>query len=215
MDDLEYVTRVIEEFMGAPFPVNYVGLLYHAPVRFGGTNYGTHMTIRPITYVSDEDVAKRLAKLTMAHEVAHYYWRGNAQWVDEGAADFTMVIVGSKPGPPALLYNSPCTLMRTIAELEEADVPYYSQCNYSLGERLFFDLYEELREEHFRQGFLALYLNSIDENSRGISHVTQAFGDKASNVIARWYDGSEPYNLTRFDDRPVDPDLSALAGSKR
>ena len=102
--------------------------------------------------------------------------------------------------------------MRTIAELEEAAFTSYNQCNYSLGERLFFDLYEELGEEEFRQGFLALYLNSIDENGRGISHVTQAFGDKASNVIARWYDGSEPYNLTRFDDRPVDPDLPAFNG---
>ena len=29
----------------------------------------------------------------IAHEVAHYYWSGNADWVDEGAADFMASII--------------------------------------------------------------------------------------------------------------------------
>ena len=80
-----------------------------------------------------------------------------------------------------------------------------------------------LGDEKFRQGFRALYLASEIEDDAddrrgtavGIEHVREAFrsDDEAeSTVIARWYNGTEPYDLSRLDPSPVDPGLSGING---
>ena len=97
------------------------------------------------------------------------------------------------------------------------------RCNYSLGERLFVDLHRTLGEERFQQGFRALYLASEVEDdadnlrgtSMGVEHIREAFrsDDGAeSAVIARWYDGTGPHDLSRLDTGPVDPSLSSING---
>ena len=51
--------------------------------------------------------------------------------------------------------------------------------------------------------------------SVGIEHVRQAFraDDGAERaVIARWYDGTEAYDLSQLDDSPVDPSLPSING---
>ena len=217
MDLLEYSVRAIEKFMDAPLPVNYVGVLYEDSLDEGaaGTNFGTHITIRPEYDVDDGSYEADYAPLNIAHEVAHYYWRGNTGWMDEGAAELTAAIVeNARTGRSILPDNRPCWLVSTIAELEEADVSGGHICNYSLGERLFIDLYLGLGEEAFRQSFRALYLAPLDEDEeeKGFTHTVQAFGAESGHIVSRWYDGTVPYDLSRLDDQPVDPDLSAFNG---
>ena len=79
MDLLEHAVRNIEEFMAAPFPNGYVGLLFGEAVLGGsaGTNYGTHMSILPEYDVDDGSYYAEYAGHIIAHEVAHYYWIGN------------------------------------------------------------------------------------------------------------------------------------------
>ena len=51
--------------------------------------------------------------------------------------------------------------------------------------------------------------------SIGIEHLRQAFrtDDGAERaVIARWYDGTEPYDRSKFDYSPVDPGLPGING---
>ena len=225
MDLLEHSVRGIEEHMGSPLPTKYVGLLYENAVSGSnaGTNFGTHIAILP-EYDSDEEP---FAGSAIAHEVAHYYWSGNEDWVDEGAADFmTSIVEGARTGQPIGVTNPPCGYAGSIAELESlgisiGDIEF--RCNYSLGERLFVDLYLTLGDERFRQGFRALYRASeIEDNadnrrgtSVGIEHVREAFrsDDEAeSTVIARWYNGTEPYDLSRLDPSPVDADLPGING---
>ena len=80
--------------------------------------------------------------------MAHYYWGGNEDWMDEGAADFmASVIDGARTGRPLSVTNAPCGHAGSLAELEnlgisKGDIEF--QCNYSLGERLFVDLYVHL-----------------------------------------------------------------------
>ena len=226
MDLLEHAVREVERFMGASLPTNYVGLLYEDAVHgsFAGTNFGTHIAILPKYDIDDGSHEAASAGSTVAHEVAHYYWSGNADWVDEGAADLMASIVdGARTGRPAEVTNAPCAYAPNIADLEGLgvsldDVEFW--CNYSLGERLFGDLYRTLGHESFRQGFRALYLasemNDDDPGtSVGIEHVRQAFrsDDGAERaVIARWYDGTEAYDLSQLDDSPVDPSLPSING---
>ena len=229
MDLLEHAVRGAEEFMGSPLPTSYVGLLYENAVSgsSAGTNLGTHIAILPKYDIDDDSHEAGFAGSNIAHEVAHYYWSGNEDWVDEGAADFMASIVeGARTGQPIGVTNLPCAYARTIAELENLGISRGGiefHCNYSLGERLFVDLHLTLGDERFRQGLRALYLasSSISDaddrrgTSGGIEHVREAFrsDDEAeSTVIARWYNGAEPYDLSRLDPSPVDPGLTGING---
>ena len=229
MDLLERSVRSIEEYMGSPLPTKYVGLLYENAVSgsSAGTNFGTHIAILPKYDIDNDSHEAQLSGSTIAHEVAHYYWSGNEDWVDEGAADFMASIVeGAWTGQPIGVTNPPCGYARSIAELESLGISRGGiefRCNYSLGERIFVDLYLTLGDEKFRQGFRALYLASEIEDDAddrrgtavGIEHVREAFrsDDEAeSTVIARWYNGTEPYDLSRLDPSPVDPGLSGING---
>ena len=229
MDLLEHSVRGIEEYMDSPLPTKYVGLLYENAVSSStaGTNFGTHIAILPEYDIDDDSQEAESSGSTIAHEVAHYYWSGNEDWVDEGAADFMASIVeGARTGQPIGVTGPPCGYAGSIAELESlgisrGDIEF--RCNYSLGERLFVDLHLTLGDERFRQGFRALYLASEIEDdaddrrgtSVGIEQIRKAFrsDDGAeSTVIARWYNGTEPYDLSRLDPHTVDPGLPGING---
>ena len=227
MDLLEHSVRSVEEYMGAPLPTNYVGLLYEnaVPESFAGANFGTHIAILPKFDVDDGTTDAEFAGSNIAHEVAHYYWSGNANWVDEGAAEFMASIVErDRTGRSIGATNSPCPHARNIVELESLKITQDSiefGCNYSLGERLFLDLNRTLGDTQFRQGFRELYISSADDTdddgsaSIGIGHVREAFrlGEIATNtVITRWYDGTEPYVLSRVHAGPVGPSLPSING---
>ena len=227
MDLLEHAVRSVEEYMGEPLPTNYVGLLYEnaVPESAAGVNFGTHIAILPKYDIDDGSSEAEFAGSNIAHEVAHYYWSGNEDWVDEGAAEFMASIVErDRIGRRLEVANSPCPHARNIAELERLDITLGDiefGCNYSLGERLFLDLYRTLGDTLFQERFRQLYLSSSEDTddegsaSIGIEHVKQAFrsGENATNdVIARWYDGTEPYDLSRLDSGPIDPGLLSING---
>lgn len=229
MDLLELAVRSAEEFMNVPLPTDLVTLLYEDAVNgtFAGTNFGTHIAIRPKYDVDDGSQEAEFAASNIAHEVAHYYWSGNEDWVDEGAADLmASVSEERRTGLPVGVTNPPCPYARTISEFESIGSSRGDRqftCNYALGERLFVDLYHTMGEERFREAFSALYLASEVEDdaddytgtSVGIVHVREALGigeTVAGDVIARWYDGSVPHDLSRLDTSPVDPKLPSING---
>ena len=229
MDLLENSVRSVEGYMGLPLPTKYVGLLYENSVSgsSAGTNFGTHIAILPAYDVDDGSHEASFAGHNIAHEVAHYYWSGNADWVDEGAADLLASLVDSERNvSPLGASNLPCAYAGSIAELEVLDAARYDiefGCNYSMGERFFLDLYRTRGEERFLQGFRDLYLASeIEDNaaylrgtSVGIEHVREAFRSDSgveSAAIARWYDGIGPFDISSFDTGPVDPSLTNING---
>ena len=105
----------------------------------------------------------------------------------------------------------------------------YVDCHYSLGERLFHDLYRNMDGTTFRLGFRRLYLHTVYDVSKecrnadgaaDICHVTEAFTAYASEetaaavgkVVARWYDVPELYDLSQIEDTPIRPDIAAIDG---
>ncbi len=229
MDLLENAVRGAEAFMGVQLPTNYVGLLFEHAVSgsFAGTNFGTHIAILPKYDVDDGSREAEFAAQSIAHEVAHYYWSGNADWIDEGAAELMASASESvRTGHPVATANYPCAYADNIAglvSLEASRDAAEFRCNYALGERLFVDLYATLGDEEFREGFRNLYLASEVEDeadnrrgtSVGVAHLREAFdtgADGPGAVIARWYDGTEPYDLSRLDTGPADPSLPSING---
>ena len=236
MDLLEHAVRHAEGFIGVPFPTGYVGWLFGDAVTpsFAGNNSGTHIASLSKYDVDDGSRDAGVTGSHIAHEVAHYYWSGSSDWIDEGAADLmASVSENARTGQPVGVTNDPCGYARTIADLERlapsqedgADSAF--TCNYALGERLFVDLYRGLSDARFQRGLQNLYLASEVEGDDetetgtavGMGHVRTAFkmgADIAAPVVdvvtARWYEGTEPYDTSARDSRPVDPALPAVNG---
>ena len=230
MDLLEHSVRAAEELMGKPLPTRYVGLLYEDAVSggFAGTNFGTHIGILPEYDVDDGSYKAEFAPHVIAHEVAHYYWSGNADWVDEGVSDFVASSAENRrTGKSIGATNDPCAYMRSIAELEalapdrDADYDEFG-CNYSLGERLFVDMYRTAGDNTVWKGLRELYDKSLVEDDAddlkgtavNLEHLREAFqSDPGAAVsIARWYDGTEDYDISQLDTGPVDPTLPSISG---
>ena len=235
MDYLEHGVRNVEEFMGESLPTNYVALYFDdATVPFGGGhNAGTHIVTRPEH--DDLDYPRRdVTPGHIAHEVGHYYWKGNSNrgWISEGAADLVSFISEKvriqRPLEPD---RGPCPYFKNISQLEQADPALGSpenSCNYSLGQRLFLDLYHTLGDADFRQGFRNLYLSAergrlagdCEDDRQGICHVEAAFKAGASDevaakvdeVIDRWYYGTAPVSFSDLEHAArLEEDKPALA----
>ena len=228
IESLVHAVRSIEEFMGLPFPrrqVLYIFTVYENP-PFGGKHYGNHVKI----FVDDKSIGKESTLSIVAHEASHYYWRYSGDWTNEGAATFFESIANNTTSGP--LSRDPCPLARSITELEDLERELSNPeevrfCHYRLGERLFRDLYRNMDETTFRLGFRRLFLHTLHPVSDECNddrltdcHVKEAFtayapAEKASiieKVIDRWYDGSEPYDLSEINETAVDPDIAAIDG---
>ena len=217
MDYLEHAVRSIERFMGEPYPIDYLALLYYDRQDKNAGNDFTHLLIHA-EYDSVDGPDWHAS--VIAHEAAHWYWLnvgGGYQyqnWISEGSADFLRIISEhERIERPLIPINPPCPHFDNISELEKAnperefDPTGHSSpphlCHYSLGQRFFLDLYLALGDETFRQAFRALYLRyQQDDRTDGcgrpplnICRVDAAFKDGASDevvrkvdeVIARWY----------------------------
>ena len=229
MDLLEHSVRAAEELMGKPLPTRYVGLLFEDAAKggFAGTNFDTHIAILPEYDVDDGSHKAEFAPHLIAHEVAHYYWSGNADWVDEGVSDFVASSVENKrTGKSIGVTNDPCAYMRSIAEMEalapDPDSDDEFGCNYSLGERLFADMFRAIGEDAIWQGLHELYVKSLVEDdvddlkgtALNIEHLREAFQSAlgAAVAIGRWYEGTESYDLSQLDKDPANPTLPSING---
>ena len=216
MDRLESAVKNAEAFMGEPLPTDVVNVLYADAVRGSnvGHNSGHSITILPLYDSPGEERSQRIND----HEVAHYYWRGNENWIDEGMATFIeAVFLGHRTGTRIQPDNRPCPEFRAISQLSTKDDTH--PCDYSLGERLFIDLHDAVGDQEFRKGMAALYRESTVEDNAdnmigtklGISHIKATFSSAAAKrMIDRWYHGTEPYRTDLYDRDPVDPGLSVL-----
>ena len=215
MDRLESAVRGAEAFMGEPFPTDVVTVLYADAVRgsYAGQNSGASIVILPEYDSSGEEQAQGIND----HEVAHYYWSGGENWVDEGMATFiTDLLQAGRTGTRILPGRPPCPDFRAIAQMSTTDDTH--RCDYSLGERLFIDLHDAVGTAEFQKGMAALYRESTvedDDNTPGtklgVSHIRAQFTSAAAKeVIKRWYDGTAPYRTDLYDRDPVNPRLSVL-----
>ena len=231
MDLLAAAVRFIADYMGEPLPVRYVALLFAeaVPSHSAGANFGTHIAVRPQYDSPAADYPARNGGRAMAHEVAHYYWAGNAPWLDEGAAEVLAALFaashwGGNPRPN----HYPCAKAAGIRDLAAADYARGAageQCPYALGERLFLDLRRALGADNFRRGFRRLYRAwaAGGGNATGIAAVRRAFAGedfvagsavkaRVEQVIERWHSGAELSEGPLPDPTAAIADLPAING---
>ena len=209
MDLLEHSVNSVEKFMGVPLPTSHIALLFGTAVLgySGGTNYGAYFVMLPEYDADDNSDAADYAGHLMAHEVTHYYWRDNPDWLDEGLAELLASVAESERiGSPVTIEYTHCPAGDNIALLERLDaagVIYDYRCNYALGGQFFLEIYNTLGDAAFRQGLRKLYLASLvedyadefDGSPVGIRQIQDAFeSDYAAiaPIIDKWYHGTGP-----------------------
>ena len=202
MEILEHAVKTIEEYMGEPIPLkgNEIRLDFVDDLNvtgdFTGVHKGTHMEILKEV---DKDQSIYSSKtndplgIIIAHEVAHYYWAGERNWLDEGAAEFLAIYSENRRvGRAMTSQKKRCTQAYSISYLESQKYAPESDgftCNYSLGEGLFLDLHSQMKEEDFQKAFRSLKASGRNKLS-GVYQVRNAFypGSKwVQEIIDEWY----------------------------
>ena len=202
MDLLEEAVRFAESYMGEPFPLNLVLLLYADAVKpgFAGHNSGANMVVHPDLDGDDE------LGLIVGHEVAHFYWYGSSQvWLDEGAAEFLAVADADRSlwfdmtdiSPADVMYEYDCADGTTLKSLETLPGPQAEGCDYALGFLFFLDLHQAVGAEEFQRGFRKLYLagegvwDPESWRARNMADVGESFGagDAVAGVFEEWVAG--------------------------
>ena len=196
------------------------------PSFAAGAHFGTHMLIPTMVDVEDRsEYPGDWIGILLGHEVAHYYWfSDHPLWVDEGAADFmASVSEFHRVGRPMEPNNVPCSYYQNIFHMELSKPllsSYGGLCHYTLGERFFLDLHNEVREDGFFPGFREFHDRIIaDENADvlAIHHLFAAFfpaGLTDSESTVRKLLFRKHYGSTFITDwRPVSPAIPVLNGA--
>ena len=236
MDLLERVVRTVEGIVQMPFPVRNVIYLtedtYH-----GASNAWSNMTGRHEQFDTDGYTEVDAMHVIAHETAHYYWFREwTLHWVEDGLGAFFQSFIRRQaqlgPDEPVTpIWQAkmpPCPIPGHIAGLEilEREHGIKTDCSDALGERLFQDLWRNLGWPVFRQGLANLHLLAItgtpvedcefsEYDKAGICQVRTAFRDAAppeadaivDKVISRWYDGSEPYDLSHVDTSLPNPNL--------
>ena len=149
IDHTAWAAEWMENLMGEPLPVSHIILAMDTKSvtpQYSGTNFGI-----AISY--DEAMEQPLGtweanslRTGVVHEVAHYYWSGMADWIDEGMANMTEVLAADELGTPKSMTKAKrkgCTAhnLSQLGDPRTQNIQQY-HCNYYLGQLLFTEILE-------------------------------------------------------------------------
>ncbi len=197
----EYLANAVgfaETTMQQPLPVSHVITVLNDNAVTGGsagTNHGNAISYKPEYEEGQYPYDRYEFQAGLVHEVAHYYWSGNDDWIDEGLANVFEFSHGINSGiGRGLLKNrrDNCEVhdleMLSGLNPDKADSQFI--CNYYLGQLLFQELWDNLGAEEFNQRLGELYRLSLalqeEQETSGISEVRQAFQGQADIVEKHW-----------------------------
>ena len=207
-----------EQTMLLDLPVDHVVLVLSekAPISsFAGTNYGFAISYLPDYEQGQETPRGRQLQLGLTHEVAHYYWGRNADWIDEGLANTVSYMhgidIGLSPGQlKTPRKNCEAHDLQMLTEKPPAlDAPQF-YCNYYLGTLLFQELRESIDDAEFSKRLRDLYNLSLTKQAAaqtpGIASVRQVFIDQTAIVEKHWSGA-----LNAPENRPFDEGVSRIS----
>ena len=206
-----------ESIMAIEFPQKAINVLFtETPNSFtAGTNYGSHIAIQDKFDTNEPSQEYDHLHHLISHEIAHYYWNDNSNWIDEGMSDVMASLtryMNEKGNPRRSRIDTttePCPYFKTIIELKLKDpnpTEIQYTCNYSLGERFFVAILRAVGDVEMRNSMRRLYDRSREIIPSGddldINDLSKEFQDdpRAQRVIRRWYYGTEPHDISRVDD---------------
>ena len=207
-----------EGIMGLPLPVEHVVVVFDEDAvlaDYTGTNYGFAFGYSPEYETRQDTYEWRQLQAGFVHEVAHYYWRGNADWIDEGVANTFEYVYGIENG----LSRGQLKTKRKNCEAHDLEMltmwdPAKNNsaflCNYYLGELLFLELLETLGSLEFAAKLQEIYQVALPVqeagDTPGIAEVRQVFAEQQAIVDKHWSGA-----LNAPENRPFDEGVDRLS----
>ncbi len=198
LNDVYQSVIATESIMQLPLPTRHVIVVFDPRTvssGFAGTNHNYAIGIEE----ENPDGGRATLQNTLFHEVAHYWWRGNANWIDEGMADTIAATASLAQGDewvakPNRRKNCVTQNISDLGHTRRGDGQFY--CSYYLGEKLFRALQESMSPGEFTAAIQALYAasqalpkpESQDEYRADIEQVRQAFPNQ-QEIIELHYTG--------------------------
>ena len=191
--------RQAEAIMRMPLPTNHVIVVVDdrsVIEGYFGVNHGFAISLK-----QDAEAKSQPSLLnTLVHEIAHYWWRGNADWIDEGAADTIAATVSAQQGHTAQARsnrrkNCAAVNISAIGNTLRSESDYDQfHCNYYLGEQLFRELQQATTPDEFTSGLQNLYRLSLSQPAprtplqyrAGISQLREAFPNHGDIIDRHW-----------------------------
>ncbi len=190
--------ELVEGMMQLPLTVSHVIVVLNQHAVFSGAagvNFGFAFSYLPEMESDETPLGRHLFRSGVTHEVSHYFWRRNADWIDEGLANVTEHIYGVEAGlSPGLLQanRQDCETpdLQTLATLDPGRDSAQFYCNYYLGQLLFQELLETMGQAEFEQRLRQLYQLSLEaedpDDPPGISEIRQAFHGQTAIINKHW-----------------------------
>jgi hypothetical protein len=187
-----------ERTMQLPLPVSHVIAVLNDHAVTGsaaGTNHGHAFGYLPKYEQGQDPYDRHIFQAGIVHEVAHHFWRGNEDWIDEGLANIIEYMHGVESGiSPGFLKNQrrDCEVhdLEALASRNPGQDSPDFRCNYYLGQNLFQELLEALGEAEFKKRLQELYQLSLAEQEEqrtpGIKEVRQVFQNQADIINKHW-----------------------------
>ena len=208
----------VEEVMGLPLPVDHVVIVLNDRAvsnQFVGTNYGFAFSYLPEYEIQQDAFKWQHLQLGFVHEIAHYYWTGNEDWMDEGMATIIEYIFGRQNGLSSALLQP----QREDCEAHDLAMlsvwapalsnPQYG-CTYYLGQLFFQELLESMDFKVFREKVGELYRLTLEgqaaDRTPGIAEVRQVFSGQADIIDQHWAG-----RLNAQENRPLDEGVERLS----
>ena len=207
MNILEHTVRAHEDFMLEAYPNSFVHITFKDVSRGTAGLYwgGGRMTLN----AGGEDNTGLIG-----HEVGHLYWVSGYEWISEGGAEVLRAVAEGVPLNPKSVELHLCQAAENLAEIDRIEREQFGStgyetgsCPYVMGLGFFSDLYTNLGDLTFREGFQRMYEidrrlgedRECEREERGWCFVWKAFVKDAASpeaaaiagpIINRWYFGS-------------------------
>ena len=187
---LERSIRHHEQFMEVPFPYEQ-SLVVVADIG-GGGRYVRHGAM--IIDVEYRQVSQEAVQWPLDYVAAQTYWSYHyPRWVNVGAPVF---LQGNSP----FMYRNErnfrigeesCLGAYNLIDLVKGEFPPGTPCFYSMSSGIFYDLYQGMGRQAFKQGFRALYLHRVDGEYGPVRLSTDTLSKTIGRIIEEeaWYDG--------------------------
>ena len=196
IESLAGAVEFVEQIMPDELPVGHVVLLLSnralGPDDVGG-NYGWAIGATPDHEQAKDSEEGEELQMTLAHEVSHYFWRGNIDWIDEGLATTIELLYAQSIGLAVQDTDRLDCSIQSLEDLSEQEVLTDEDrlCDYRLGADLFLELWANMTEAEFSQQLGELYSLTIEEQGQelipGIETVRAAFPNHLGIVDKHWY----------------------------
>ena len=200
-DTLELAREAVigtEAVMRLPLPVRHVIIAFD-PRAVSADSVGTNHSYAIGIATENPSGGPASLRNTLFHEVAHYWWGGNVNWIDEGMADTIAAAASLAVGDdwearPNRRKECAARNISVLGHSRRGDGQFH--CNYYLGEKLFRELQAAMTPADFTAAIQSLYFasrakpapQSADEYRAGLAEVRQAFPEQ-QEIIDRHYHG--------------------------